>query len=116
MSNEIKGAVERVIRRVAEERGLALPALRDDTEYGTTLIEGNWDAVSGEQDWSVPSVALPNSLYLSQKPAWFGALSWPPVDAELEIVRGQPRDRLAIAIEGADVYLNHVNRRLETLS
>ncbi|MBL8261475.1 MAG: acyl carrier protein [Xanthomonadaceae bacterium] len=32
MSNEIKGAVERVIRRVAEERGLALPALRDDTE------------------------------------------------------------------------------------
>lgn len=32
MSNDIRGAVERVIRRVAEERGLALPALRDDTE------------------------------------------------------------------------------------
>ena len=32
MSNDIKDAVERVIRRVAEERGLALPALRDDTE------------------------------------------------------------------------------------
>ena len=32
MSNEIKAAVERVIRRVAEERGLALPPLRDDTE------------------------------------------------------------------------------------
>lgn len=32
MSNEIKASVERVIRRVAEERGLALPALRDDTE------------------------------------------------------------------------------------
>lgn len=32
MSNEIKASVERVIRRVAEERGLTLPALRDDTE------------------------------------------------------------------------------------
>ena len=32
MSNDIKNAVERVIRRVAEERGLTLPALRDDTE------------------------------------------------------------------------------------
>jgi len=32
MSNEIKASVERVIRRVAEERGLELPALRDDTE------------------------------------------------------------------------------------
>ncbi len=32
MSNEIKATIERVIRRVAEERGLVLPPLRDDSE------------------------------------------------------------------------------------
>jgi hypothetical protein len=48
---------------------------------GTTLIEGNWDSASKKIDWSRPKAVVPNSLFLSKKPAWFGALAWPPVSA-----------------------------------
>lgn len=53
---------------------------RDDTSYGTTLIEGNWSSVKSAQDWTITPAALPPSLFLTEKPAWFGALAWPPID------------------------------------
>ncbi len=32
------------------------------------------------QDWTITPAALPPSLFLTEKPAWFGALAWPPID------------------------------------
>ena len=59
-----------------------LYADRDDTMLGTTLIEGNWTSATNTVDWTVPAEALPDSYYLSERPAWFGALAWPPVRPE----------------------------------
>lgn len=53
---------------------------RNNTTYGTTLVEGNWNSVLGRQDWTVAPSAMPASLFLAVKPAWFGVLAWPPVD------------------------------------
>jgi len=53
---------------------------RNTTKYGTTLIEGNWNSFSGKQDWTIAPTAIPDSLFLPSKPAWFGDLAWPPVD------------------------------------
>jgi len=53
---------------------------RSNTPVGTTIIEGNWNSVRGKQDWTVPPAPIPNSLFLSSKPSWFGDLAWPPID------------------------------------
>jgi chitodextrinase len=53
---------------------------RNNTKYGTTLIEGNWNSVSGKQDWTIDPTRIPSSLFLTSKPDWFGDLAWPPVD------------------------------------
>jgi hypothetical protein len=53
---------------------------RTTTPHGTTLIEGNWTSPRGKQDWSGVPRRLPDSLFLTAKPAWFGSLAWPPVD------------------------------------
>lgn len=53
---------------------------RNDTDVGTTLIEGNWTATLGEQDWTTEPRPIPDSYFLSAKPEWFGSLAWPPVD------------------------------------
>jgi hypothetical protein len=53
---------------------------RNTTKLGTLLIEGNWNAYAARQDWTSAPFTLPNSLFLSSKPSWFGDLAWPPVD------------------------------------
>jgi pectate lyase-like protein len=53
---------------------------RDDTANGTTMIEGNWTSNQGTQDWTIEPAEMPESLYLTAKPSWFGSLAWPPVD------------------------------------
>ena len=53
---------------------------RDDTTYGTTIIEGNWTSVAGAQDWTITPEPIPASLFLAARPVWFGNLAWPPVD------------------------------------
>ena len=53
---------------------------RTTQPYGTTIIEGNWNAARQAQDWSGAASALPASLFLGSKPAWFGNLAWPPVN------------------------------------
>jgi PKD repeat protein len=48
--------------------------------YTTLLRHGNYDFVNGTQMWS-SSIAdhnIPNSYYLTGKPAFFGNLTWPP--------------------------------------
>jgi PKD repeat protein len=54
----------------------------DRNVTNTMILHGNWDSKTKSQIWS-PSISdrnLPNSLYLSSKPAWFGNLVWPPFD------------------------------------
>lgn len=55
---------------------------RDDTALGTTLIEGNWDSSTGGRDWTIDPEPLPDSYFLAERPAFFGALAWPPVRPE----------------------------------
>jgi hypothetical protein len=59
------------------------------TTYQTQLREGNWDWVTQSQRWhgiggavgsSMPQV-IPDSLYLTAKPAFFGSNPWPWVNA-----------------------------------
>ncbi len=35
-----------------------------------------------------PDAQLPNSLYLSSKPSWFGGLSWPPIGPDVNPMNG----------------------------
>jgi PKD repeat protein len=52
------------------------------TTAATTLIHGNWDWVTRTIHWdsTISDHTIPNSLYLSSKPAWFGDRTWPPFD------------------------------------
>jgi Pectate lyase superfamily protein len=47
-----------------------------------TFRNGNWDSVHGAVTWDpgYPDHTLPSSLYLTAKPAFFGANPWPWVD------------------------------------
>jgi hypothetical protein len=68
------------------------PDSTQTAKVGNTLYRGgNWDCKSGSQYWAsnapsgspgtyLASQVLPNSLYLSAKPAWFGSVSWPAID------------------------------------
>ena len=60
------------------------------TTYQTMLRQGNWDWFTQKQRWhgiggfgptdaSLP-LPIPNSLYLTAKPAFFGNNPWPWVD------------------------------------
>ncbi len=53
-----------------------------DTNVAATAVrDGNWDAVLGKQTWLNGTISqLPDSLYLTGKPAFFGSNSWPWVD------------------------------------
>lgn len=54
-----------------------------DAQVKATLYRhGNWDSVNRTQLWESSNTdhTLPNSLYLSSKPSWFGTLGWPPFD------------------------------------
>jgi hypothetical protein len=53
-----------------------------DTQVAATAIrDGNWDWFLSQQTWLNSSAApLPNSFYLSSKPAFFGSNTWPWVD------------------------------------
>ncbi|MBK8479415.1 MAG: hypothetical protein IPL39_24970 [Opitutaceae bacterium] len=50
----------------------------------TALLHGNYDFVTKTIKWdaATPDHALPNSLYLPAKPAFFGATAWPWVTPE----------------------------------
>jgi hypothetical protein len=59
--------------------------LYDPTSIGSADIDGNYDYLTNQVNWAPADTAhtLPNSLFLSQAPAFFSAGSgytWPPVD------------------------------------
>ncbi len=61
-------------------------AAGNDPNVKTTLLRhGNFDYITDSTVWD-PSISdhnLPNSLYLSSKPAFFGDLPWPPFGQDL---------------------------------
>jgi hypothetical protein len=46
----------------------------------TILREGNFDYVTNSVRWDTSAQTIPNSLYLTAKPAFFGSNPWPWVD------------------------------------
>ncbi len=64
------------------DRGVFPIGAVDDAGYGTTLTLANYNYF----DNSIPTVevtaeVVPDSLYQSAKPDWFGSLEWPPFDS-----------------------------------
>jgi hypothetical protein len=54
-----------------------------DPKVAATLIRtGNWECTTNAVQWSSSEQLIPDSLYLSAKPAWFGVLDWPPFTPE----------------------------------
>jgi hypothetical protein len=53
----------------------------DAKVLATTLRDGNFDYVTNSVRWDRTPATIPNSLYLSAKPAFFGSLIWPWVDS-----------------------------------
>jgi hypothetical protein len=51
----------------------------------TTLRHGNFDYQTATTIWddAIADRALPSSLYLSAKPAWFGDVVWPPIGPDV---------------------------------
>jgi hypothetical protein len=57
----------------------------DPKVLSTVFRDGNFDWLTGQVRWNAGAHSLPPSLYLSAKPAFFGALPWPwvtPTDAQ----------------------------------
>jgi hypothetical protein len=57
----------------------------DDAKVAATLIRtGNWEGTTNAVQWdpNITDHTIPDSLYLTSKPAWFGALAWPPFTPE----------------------------------
>jgi hypothetical protein len=53
--------------------------------WTSLLSHGNWDTFTNGQVFDETSIGIsdeviPSSLYLAEKPAWFGSLTWPAID------------------------------------
>ena len=58
------------------------PQRFDPNVHGTVIRHGNYDFATHSVVWD-PGIAtrqIPNSYYLTSKPSWFGALTWPAFD------------------------------------
>jgi hypothetical protein len=58
------------------------PQVTDNSFPGHIIRDGNWDWLQSTQSWhNTPGhFIIPNSMYLSSKPSFFGANTWPWVD------------------------------------
>jgi hypothetical protein len=64
----------------AEDSSLGYPT---DPKVAQTLIKtGNWECPTNAVQWTTSERTIADSLYLSSKPTWFGALPWPAFTPE----------------------------------
>ena len=63
----------------------------DRNVKATILRHGNWDAVNKDVVWDnrISDHTIPNSLYLTAKPSWWGDLPWPPIGPDRTPMTGQ---------------------------
>lgn len=59
------------------------PQRFDPNVRGTVIRHGNYDFATRNLNWDPMIVdrSIPNSYYLTSKPSWFGALTWPAFDS-----------------------------------
>jgi len=57
----------------------------DPKVLSTVLRDGNWDYLMNAVHWDRPPQTIPDSLYLTAKPAFFGDMVWPWVEPESTI-------------------------------
>jgi len=57
----------------------------------TTLLKGNYNFKDNgvSQSESLGDVKLPKSLYLKERPAWFGDLAWPPFGPDVDFEKNK---------------------------
>jgi hypothetical protein len=88
--------------------------------YQTQLRQGNWDWYTQSQTWYKNPIGasghpgdgtpqtIPNSLYLTSKPAFFGLNSWPWVDPSTGLVSTLPaKARFAQIRSGVSATATH---------
>jgi len=76
---------------------------RDLNVKATLLRHGNWDSLNNAVIWdaNIPDHTIPNSLYLTGKPSWWGDLPWPPI--------GPDRSSYGWINPGAETFRNAVS-------
>ena len=62
----------------------------DAAVRATMLRHGNWDSVNQSTVWDpmIADQSLPDSLYLTAKPDWWGSLSWPAIGPDVSPMDG----------------------------
>jgi len=57
----------------------------DSTVRSTSIWHGNYDYADSEVKWATgEDTDLPDSLYLTSKPSWFGTLEWPNIGPDVD--------------------------------
>lgn len=54
-----------------------------DDAFDTRLVDGVYEAATPDTHWDSTEDTLPDSLYLSAKPAFFGSYTWPSIGPDL---------------------------------
>lgn len=65
-----------------DDRNDGSPLTSDPVTEATETREGNWDWLQNQQTWdkATAGTSLADSQYLTTKPSFFGANTWPWVD------------------------------------
>jgi hypothetical protein len=64
----------------ADQFSPGLPSGIDPLVGATMIRDGNFDYATNAVHWDNPAQTIPDSLYLTSKPAFFGSSTWPWVD------------------------------------
>jgi len=78
------GGTEKAIYELSYQGG------SDSAVKSTLLRHGNWDSATNGIVWdpTISDHTIPNSLYLTSKPSWWGNLPWPAIGPDLNPMAG----------------------------
>ena len=85
----------------------------DPQSKSTAIIHGNYNYPLNSTDWNaVDTHSLPDSFYLREKPAWFGAMAWPAIGPDVSnYVQGIPAkaryDAYVASGKKADLFISN---------